>query len=387
MNRPGAPDAALERSSATDRGPVRRGRGALRVALFVGGLVLLAAILVRVGWRPVLENLARVGPWFPALVALYALAQLSFAAGWWVLTGPRPRPVSFGTLFAAYLGGDSVNYFTSVGGEPVKAELVKERLGFSHGLATVAVHRHADVLAQWIFLTLGVGVALVRFDLPAVARIAALASLLVLGATVLAMTVGLRRGAFAPILAGLARPRLLRRLERAVPAARRLDARIGAFYRERTDHFGLAVAWCFAGWCGGLLETYLVLRLLVPSRGWPTAIAIESLAMVLNNILLFIPGRIGSAEGVRIAVYALVGLPPAPGTAYALVRRGRELLWLVPGFVVLLKRHVLDRGEETQRRQPGRGSRGPGAEEESGRLCVPDASATEPERRAAESRA
>ena len=66
--------------------------------------------------------------------------------------------------------------------------------------------------------------------------------------------------------------------------------------------------------------------------------------MVLNNILLFIPGRVGSAEGVRIGVYALVGLSAAQGTAYALVRRGRELLWLVPGFVVLLKRHVLEGG-------------------------------------------
>ncbi|MGE5413003.1 MAG: hypothetical protein ACM3NW_02425, partial [Syntrophomonadaceae bacterium] len=34
----------------------------------------------------------------------------------------------------------------------------------------------------------------------------------------------------------------------------------------------------------------------------------------------------------------------AQGTAYALVRRGRELHWLVPGFVVLLKRHVLEGG-------------------------------------------
>ncbi len=34
----------------------------------------------------------------------------------------------------------------------------------------------------------------------------------------------------------------------------------------------------------------------------------------------------------------------AQGTAYALVRRGRELAWLVPGFVVLLKRHVFGVG-------------------------------------------
>lgn len=366
MNAPGSPDAALEELTATARGPARRGRGALRIALFLAGLVLLAGILVRVGWTSVAENLARVGPWFPALVALYALAQLAFAAGWWVLTGPKPRPVPFGELFAAYLGGDSVNYFTSVGGEPVKAELVKGRLGFSHALATVTVHRHADVLAQWIFLTLGVGAALLHFELPAVARIAALASLFVLGAMVLAMTMGLRRGAFAPILARLSRLRLLRRLERAVPAARRLDERVGAFYREKTDHFGLAVAWCLAGWCGGLLETWIVLRLLAPSRSAWTAVAVESLAMVLNNILLFIPGRVGSAEAVRVGVLALVGLPAAQGTAYALVRRGRELLWLVPGFVVLLKRHVLDGGH----------------------LRIPESGLSDPERpRAAESRA
>src|SRR5512135_1477864 len=322
MNRPGAPDAPDASPASVPDGPARRGPRAGRIALFAVGLGVLAAILARVGWGAVVDNLARIGPWFPSLVVLYAVAQLSFAAGWWVLTGPRGGRVPFGALFAAYLGGDSVNYFTSVGGEPVKAQLVRERLGFSHGLATVAVHRHADVLAQWIFLTLGVGVALVRFDLPAVARIAS--------------------------------------------AARRLDERIGAFYRERTDHFGLAVAWCLLGWCGGLVETYLVLRLLSPAADWSTAVAIESLAMVLNNILLFIPGRVGSAEGVRIGVYALVGLSAAQGTAYALVRRGRELLWLVPGVVVLLKRHVLD----------------------GGRLRLPEVPAAEPEHPAtAESRA
>ena len=367
MNRPGAPDAPDASPASVPDGPARRGRRAGRIALFAIGLGVLAAILARVGFRAVVDNLARIGPWFPSLVVLYAVAQLSFAAGWWVLTGPRGGRVPFGALFAAYLGGDSVNYFTSVGGEPVKAELVKERLGFSHGLATVAVHRHADVLAQWIFLTLGVGVALVRFDLPAVARIAALASLLVLGGLVLAMTMGLRRGAFGPIVSGLSRLRVFSgRAARLASAARRLDERIGAFYRERTDHFGLAVAWCLLGWCGGLVETYLVLRLLSPAADWSTAVAIESLAMVLNNILLFIPGRVGSAEGVRIGVYALVGLSAAQGTAYALVRRGRELLWLVPGVVVLLKRHVLD----------------------GGRLRLPEVPAAEPEHpRTAESRA
>lgn len=346
MNPPGAPSAALHAAHETTppRGTAGRGRRrALRVALFVAGLAVLGGILAAVGWHSVADNLARIGAWFFALVALYTVAQVCFALGWWVLT--PPRKVSFGELFAAYLGGDSVNYFTSVAGEPVKAELLKSKLGFAHGLATVTVHRHADVLAQWMFLTGGVGVALWRFPIPALARGAVIASLLVLGVLVLAMTLGLRKGAFRPMVAGLARFRpLAHRLGRLEEAAARFDATIGGFYREKSVHFGRAVAWCLVGWCGGLVETYLILRLLSPAYDWSTAVAIESLAMVLNNILLFIPGRVGSAEGVRIGVYALVGLTAAQGTAYALVRRGRELVWLVPGFVVLLKRHVLGPG-------------------------------------------
>ncbi len=348
MNPPGAPAATVSRTHEPTPPGQRAGRGrrrGLRVVLFAAGVAILGGIVAAVGWGPVTANLARIGGWFFGLCALYAAAQIAFALGWWVLTGPRPRPVSFGELFAAYLGGDSINYFTSVGGEPVKADLLKTRLGFSHGLATVTVHRHADVLAQWIFLTAGVGIALWRFDLPPVARAAAVASLVVLGLAVFAMTWGLRRGAFRPMIAWLGRFRFLaRRLGRLEEAAGRLDERIGEFYSEKMGHFGAAVAWCFVGWCGGLVETWIVLRLLSPAHDFSTAVAIESLAMVLNNILLFIPGRIGSAEGVRIGVYALVGLTTAQGAAYALVRRGRELVWLVPGFVVLLRRHVLGIG-------------------------------------------
>ena len=348
MTPPGAPAAT---SREVQQPPPPRGRGnggrrrAVRILLFVAGLAVLGGLLAAVGWKSVAANLALIGGWFAGLVALYAFAQIAFALGWWVLTGPARGRVPFGELFAAYLGGDSINYFTSVGGEPIKAQLLKARLGFSRALATVTVHRHADVFAQWLFLTAGVGFALVWFPLPAVARIAALASLVTLGAMVIGMTWGLRRGAYQGGLKWLSRFRpLARHAARLAESAGRLDASIGEFYREKSNHFGAAVAWCFVGWCGGLVETYLVLRLLSPTHGWPTAVAIESLAMVLNNILLFIPGRVGSAEGVRVGVYALVGLGAAQGTAYALVRRGRELVWLVPGFIVLLRRHVLGAG-------------------------------------------
>ena len=35
-------------------------------------------------------------------------------------------------------------------------------------------------------------------------------------------------------------------------------------------------------------------------------------------------------------------MTPAQGAAYALVRRAREIVWLLPGLVILLKHHLVD---------------------------------------------
>jgi hypothetical protein len=155
------------------------------------------------------------------------------------------------------------------------------------------------------------------------------------------MTWALRKGTFGALLHRLLgwKP-LVARLEVFQPSAEALDARIRVFYGTQGRWFLAAIGWCLVGWCGGLFETYLILHLLSPQEGWTTAVSVETLAMVLNNLLLFIPARLGSAEGVRIGVFTLLGLPAAQGVAYGLVRRGRELIWTLPGLMVLLRKHA-----------------------------------------------
>ena len=240
-----------------------------------------------------------------------------------------------------------MNYFTGVGGEPVKAHLVSDKMGFGPAFAGVAVHRHADFLAQWLFLLAGAAIALTHFEIPTFARALVITGLLLMSGLVLGFTRAMRKGVFGPFLRKLSHFRLLAgRLRRFEEEAHRLDERIRLYYHEEEHRgrFGLAVAFGFLGWCGGLLETYIVLRLLSPGQGLPAAVAIESLAMILNSVLIFVPARIGTAEGVRVGVATLLGLSAAQGAAYALVRRARELLWLAPGLIVLLKHHVLDVG-------------------------------------------
>ncbi|HEY1250148.1 MAG TPA: flippase-like domain-containing protein [Thermoanaerobaculia bacterium] len=335
-----SPDSAVLPTAPS--GP-RRARRIWGIVLFALGIALLAVVLAVVGWPAIARNLAAIGWWFPAIVVLYAGAQLAFTYGWKVLIGRRPDgPVSFADAFAAYLAGDSVNYFTAVGGEPLKAQLLSDKIGYPKAFATVAVHRHAEVASQGIFLALGIGITLTHFRVPSGIRIAALGGLLLLAGLTLWMTIALRHGAFVAILDRLGRFRPLRGVRRFRRKAERLDVLIGDFYERRQEHFLGSVEWSFLGWCGGLLETYLLLRLIAPGEGWRTAVAIESLALALNNVALFVPARLGIAEGVRVGVFLLLGLDAAQGAAYGVARRARELLWLIPGVVVLLKHHLLD---------------------------------------------
>ena len=320
-----------------------RVRRAFKIALVAAGLLLVTAIFRRVGWPPIAANLARIGPWFPALAALYALAQLAFAAGWWVVVDPRPPASRFGSFFATYLAGDSANYIApgNVAGEPLKVHLLLGETGASSALASIAIHKHADMLAQWAFMLAGVAVAVARFPMPAAARVAAFAGALLFGAALLLFTWALRRGTYSPVLRVLARWKFLeRRLDRFHRPAESADRQIQEFYDRNPGRFAASVGWCFLGWCGGLLESWLVLRLIAPGTGWAAAFAVEALAMTFNSVLLFIPARIGSAEGVRVAVFLLVGLTAAQGAAYGLVRRGRELVWIVPGLAVIARRHA-----------------------------------------------
>ena len=310
------------------------------LGLFVVGIAVLIWILWKVG-RPAIEaNLSAIGWWFPGFVGLFLVAQLFFFVGWWILIDTELLPSNPWALFGVYLAGDSFNYLipsANLAGEPLKAHLLRNDMGFGHALTSITIHKHAELVAQWFFLVLGVAVCLFYFNLPVSVQIIAITVVTGMGGGLFLLTRVLKRGTYGPIIQKFARFRVFSNwLSQYQSQAYKLDSRIQTFYQQESGRFVAAVGWCFLGWCGGLLETYLVLWLLAPEWGWPAAISIEALALILNNLIFFIPGRVGSAEGVRVGLFLLFGLPAAQGVAYSLVRRGREVLWLIPGFLVLL---------------------------------------------------
>ena len=333
-----APESAPRREAS-------RSRAAIRAVLLAAGILVAVLLFRSVGWPAIAANLERIGAGrFLFLAAIYVFTQCVSAAGWWLVVEPRPAASRLPALFAIYLAGDSVNYLApgGVAGEPVKTRLLGKSTGMGVALASLTVHKQADLLAQCAFVTVGVAYAVWRFPMPLAARAASIAGAAGLAGLLLLLTWAMRRGTYRPILKRLSSWKPLRaRLERYQRSAETIDARIRSFSRAHRSRYAWAVGLAILGWCGGMLETYLILRWLSPSADWGTAFAVEALAMTLNNMLLFVPGRVGSAEGVRAAVFVFLGMPAALGVAYALVRRGRELVWVLPGVLVLIQTHSL----------------------------------------------
>jgi glycosyltransferase 2 family protein len=313
----------------------------LRGGLALAGVLVIAVLVRRIGWSGIRANLLLIGPWLPGLVALNLVTQSAFVLALRSVLEPRPRWLDFRRLYGVYLMGDAANYVVPGGGEAAKAHLLRDLGGGAAAMAAITLHKHADVIAQSAFAIVGVGVALLWFDLPGRVVAAALLGTLLLLVLLLLLTWALGRGAFSPILRRLAGWTFLApRLQRFHGAAEAVDARIVLFHTVNRRRFLSAAALCFLGYCGGLVETWIVLRLLAPSSGWPSCLVLGILPMVLNNAFLFVPGKLGGAEGVRTGVAVLIGLSAAQGVAFSLIRRTREVLWVLPGWILLVREHL-----------------------------------------------
>jgi uncharacterized membrane protein YbhN (UPF0104 family) len=85
-----------------------------------------------------------------------------------------------------------------------------------------------------------------------------------------------------------------------------------------------------------MLEVLLVAHLVGIPVTWQEALAIEAFASVAKAIGAFAPGSIGVQESGIVVLFRLFGLPDVLGIAYAILRRGRELLYVIVGGALLL---------------------------------------------------
>jgi putative membrane protein len=308
----------------------------LRPLLLAVGVGFIAWLVWDLGPATVWETI-RTLSWRLGLLMLFpfCVAVALDTLGWRVLL-PGCR-VPWRALAGARLAGESANLLTptaSVGGEPLKAYLVRDRLPLDEGLASVIVDKTTVVVGQAVFLAAGLAVARLTLS-PSTAVTLAMAALLA------AEIIGVGGFAVVQIRGGIAGAgHVLQRLgvgpaERHRELLHDVDHRLAGAYRQRRARVLLSALLHALGWAVGGLEIYLALTLARIPVSLTTALVLEAVSSAVRFATFMIPGSLGALEGGNVAIFVAFGLPGAAGLSFSLVRRLREATWAIGGLVAL----------------------------------------------------
>lgn len=315
-----------------------------KVIALLAGLALFGWYLSRADLRAVGEVLSRLGWLAPVALIPYCCVYVVDCIGWRFCLPPGLK-VPFVTLFRIRWAGESVNNVLPsayVGGEAVKVYLLRKHgVAAQVGTSSVVVSKTAQSVAQLICILLAAVVFLkLGGDQPGLR--AGMVIVLSGGVAVLAGLFWIqRRGLFASLLAFANGLRLkLAFLENRRANILEADRTITGFYRNHRLRFCAATGFYLGGWLLDTLEIYLVAHLLGMPITWPQALAVEAFTGVAKALGMWVPGSLGIQESGIVMLGRLAGLPDTLSFAYALLRRAREIIFALIGWLLLYADHA-----------------------------------------------
>jgi len=307
----------------------------VRLGLLVCGAALFVWLLATIGPGAVVQAFAELS-WrlLIILVFPFGLTTLLDTLGWRYAF--RRDLVPFRTLLAARLAGEAFNLTTptaSMGGEAVKAWLVRPWAPLAEGLPSVIVAKTTITIGQALFVV--VGLAAAHAALPS-------DSLVVRGMEWLLVVQVLAVGGFVAVQAGGALSGSTRWLQklgwlsgpRLEPLAQISDE-LAHFYRREPQRLALSIFFHFLAWLIGALEPWLILRWIGLPVSLAEATAIEAFSSGIRFAAFLVPGYLGALEAGHVAIFAALGLGAPAGLSFTLIRRVREAAWTGLGFLAL----------------------------------------------------
>jgi uncharacterized protein (TIRG00374 family) len=314
----------------------------LKFVFLIIGLIALVGIVLHIGLEPILHAVSQLGPLPLVIILLPMIVVYGLEAWGWRLTlGAYAGKVGFLRLFAIRMAGETVNVTTPaayMGGEPLKAYWLK-RYGVPmvESMASVITAKTTMTLAQVLFILLGLGLAFWIMDAASHYWMAMLVSLGLLafgvGLFVVFQRYGLGMGSLILLRTCGIRLAILEKRERQL---QEMDATIQRFYSLNRRTFYVALGTFFLAWLCETLEVYAILYYLDVSADVWTSISIAALTVFIKGGTFFIPGSLGAQEGGYTLLLMSFGYTEVTGITFALIRRLREILWILIGLGCLM---------------------------------------------------
>jgi uncharacterized protein (TIRG00374 family) len=334
----------------------------ITAVFFLAGLILLGTMVWQVGPLGVLESLRLLGPWLAPFLLLEGISHLLHAMGW-AACFPGPKaPLHWWQIFLVRLAGSAINQITPtamVGGEVVRVLLLEHTLPRAQAVAPVVIGKATVTMAQMLYLAIGTLYVIHQLPLPQELQ-------WILGLTIGLVSLGLmsfvalqRYGMLSKVGSKLSTfkrtPEKLRRFSQHLDA---LDKELLTYYTTFRLRFVRSIILHFIAFAFDGVKTYVLLQLLLkndaPSltKAWMIAVAVSA----LDQMFFFVPGRLGTLEGVRFSVLSALGIAQIYGLIFGLIARLEQLVWsglgLLAYAVCTRFPQILRHGPLTTRRAP-----------------------------------
>jgi uncharacterized protein (TIRG00374 family) len=300
------------------------------------GVALFVYTLSRLDVDEVAASARRLGLALPLILLPGTLWHLLRTWGWAASFPAGSRP-AFTRLFRVRLAADAISFFTVRGvvGEPLKPVLLWNRCPPQITTAAVALERLAFAVVGIVFAGVFSAVAVNRLSMPvgwdAVFRglaIAAMATLLILAFVVK------HRGDYLGRLVMWVE-RLTSKSLTGSPVVHFIleveDVLLALLRGDRRRLLILAVLPVICYFLMGL-EVWLVFWAMGQPAGVIESLAVETFSRLVSVASAAIPANVGAMEAANMNVSEGLGL--AGGSALALTRRLRSLIWAGLGLAI-----------------------------------------------------
>jgi uncharacterized protein (TIRG00374 family) len=316
-------------------------------------LALLAWVLRSADLGRAIALVRSRGPWLPLLLVPNLFAVLAEAVGWWLCLdrlGKRPR---FRGLVTVRVVGDALMLGLPSGAvlsETIQPYLLKRYCGLTTELGVVATiaRKFFVVLSHGLFLALATVLAWPELNHASRAAIGRVGLPLLL----LAVSAGLVLVALLLVAAtafGQMADRVHRNLHRFVGRwmgswlernalrFQRTDQALGDFFSRHPAGLVVPVLLYMAGWVVRSLETLLFLTLLGVDAPLGACMVIETTLILVRALAVPVPAGLGVQDVGYVLSLKALGVPSATtvGAALVLLKRGKDLFWILVGFLLL----------------------------------------------------
>ena len=285
------------------------------LVMMLVGMTLLGVILYQTDLGEVWGRLQKLG-WsgFGLVLLVYLVCAIAQAIAWlYTLRGVPATPRTAYELWKVWMVGFALETTTplaGLGGEPVKAFLLKRHYGVRYRDATASfvLTRTTDLIGQAVFITVGVALMFRSGFLALPYRLAAGSGLALMILFVTTAVVAQQQRTLGRLRHWLERGwlggrQLSARVVAALDSLHDIDDRLADYYTDERRRFALSVGWAIFDWFIGTLAIYFALQFLGHPISAANAVVIESF-LVLVPLDVFLraggPRHAGRSAGAHL---------------------------------------------------------------------------------------